>query len=205
MHKSVSSGKRDAACRATTETLHGHFRNHIVPAHPDKIAVQNANCPDQCLTFNELNRLSNRKARALGRMVDSTKSSEVSPLIAVRFDPNIDLIVTLLGILKAGFCYLPIAPDWPEDRIEYLLQDAKPSCIITNKTDYQPASTVLVQYDDLNDDYDADFEAAATAEEFAVMYTSGSSGRPKAGLFFVRTIFVQNGNCSPFLELTPTL
>ena len=53
-------------------------------------------------------------------------------LVAVRFDPDVDLIVSLLAILKAGFSYLPIAPDWPKERIEYLLEDAKPLAILTN-------------------------------------------------------------------------
>ena len=58
-------------------------------------------------------------------------------MATVRFDPNVDLIVFLLAILKAVFSYLPKAPDWPGERIEYLLEDVQPLAIIANKDDYK--------------------------------------------------------------------
>ena len=67
-------------------------------------------------------------------------------MVAVRFDPNVDLIVSLLAILKAGFSYLPIAPDWPKERIEYLLEDAKPLAILTNKTDYKNDAIEIISF-----------------------------------------------------------
>ena len=117
--------------------------------------------------------------------VSPQEKAEVS-LIAVRFDPNVDLIVSLLAILKAGFSYLPIAPDWPEERIHYLLEDAKPLAILTNKVDYDSTNIKVLQYGQLNTrqhsdgDLDSDeMYPGNVSDTYAIMYTSGSSGLPK--------------------------
>ena len=103
-----------------------------------------------------------------------------------------DLIVSLLAILKAGFSYLPIAPDWPDDRIEYLLEDAKPLGILTNKNDYHSNIVDIIQFKSLettchgnsnlqlNEMYNA-----SCKDTYAVMYTSGSSGLPKGKILFL--------------------
>ena len=107
-------------------------------------------------------------------------------MIAVRFDPNVDLIISLLAILKAGFSYLPIAPDWPVERIEYLLEDAKPLAILTNKDDYKNDNTEIVTYEsfkafDTEDEnlHKEEMFSRTPTDTYAVMYTSGSTGLPK--------------------------
>ena len=104
----------------------------------------------------------------------------------MRFDPNIDLIASLLAILKAGFSYLPIAPDWPVERIEYLLSDAKPFAILTNKEDYKNANIEIIAYDSIEfDGYEdknltkEEVYRQASTDTYAVLYTSGSTGLPK--------------------------
>ena len=107
-------------------------------------------------------------------------------MIAVRFDPNVDLIVSLLAILKAGFSYLPIAPDWPKERIEYLLEDAKPLAILSNKTDYKNDLIEIILFRSLDTKHYEENNLACNemyrknvADTYAAMYTSGSSGLPK--------------------------
>ena len=100
-----------------------------------------------------------------------------------------DLIISLLAILKAGFSYLPIAPDWPQERIEYLLEDAKPLAILTNKRDYTNDNTDVILLESLKtNNYGEtnlqleEIYSGASKDTYAVMYTSGSSGLPK-GIF----------------------
>ena len=107
-------------------------------------------------------------------------------LVAVRFDPNVDLIVSLLAILKAGFSYLPIAPDWPVERIEYLLEDAKPLAIITNKNGYKNDITEVIPFESIETSRYEDgnlrkeeMNSQTSTDTYAVMYTSGSTGLPK--------------------------
>jgi non-ribosomal peptide synthetase component F len=119
------------------------------------------------------------------------KGQEDVALVAVRFDPNVDLIVSLLAILKAGFSYLPIAPDWPEERIKYLIQDAKPLAILTNKKDYNNSKIDIIHFESLdtrgysNENLQPhEMYNGNSKDTYAVMYTSGSSGLPKGKLLF---------------------
>ena len=107
-------------------------------------------------------------------------------MVAVRFDPNVDLIVSLLAILKAGFSYLPIAPDWPVERIQYLLEDSKPLAIVTNKNDYINDITEVIPFESFETSSYEDgnlrkeeMNRETSTNTYAVMYTSGSTGLPK--------------------------
>ena len=102
-----------------------------------------------------------------------------------------DLIVSLLAILKAGFSYLPVAPDWPEERIEYLIKDAKPRAILTNKKDYNNSNIDIIQFSSLdasgysNENLQGhEMYNGNSKDTYAVMYTSGSSGVPKGKILF---------------------
>ena len=53
-------------------------------------------------------------------------------IVALRFLPSIELIVTILALLKCGVAYVPIAPNWPSGRIKLILEDSKPAMIFTN-------------------------------------------------------------------------
>ena len=107
-------------------------------------------------------------------------------MVAVRFDPSVDLIVSLLAILKAGFSYLPIAPDWPIERIQYLLEDSKPLAIVTNKNDYINDITEVIPFESIETSSFEDgnlrkeeMNRETSTNTYAVMYTSGSTGLPK--------------------------
>ena len=59
-------------------------------------------------------------------------NSDGDLIVALRFLPNIELIVTILALTKCGLAYVPIAPNWPAGRINLILQNAKPVMFITN-------------------------------------------------------------------------
>lgn len=69
-------------------------------------------------------------------MLKTLKNPEIfgNGIVAISIKPTERLPVILLGILKAGMAYLPIDIDFPCDRIEYILQDAKPSLCIIEET-----------------------------------------------------------------------
>ena len=121
-------------------------------------------------------------------------------MVAVRFDPNVDLIMSLLAIIKAGFSYLPIAPDWPKERIEYLLEDSKPLAILTNKTDYKNDAIEIISFSSIetkhyneNNLVSNEMYQENVSDTYAVMYTSGSSGLPKG----IRCIIKKSNNFCP--------
>ena len=93
-------------------------------AHPDNIAVRYGG---DSLTYRELDERTNGLARAL-------IASGVGPedLVAVALPRSVDLVVALLATIKSGGGYLPIDPDYPVERLEFMLEDARPKCLVTS-------------------------------------------------------------------------
>uniref|UniRef100_UPI002115360C AMP-binding protein n=1 Tax=Streptomyces murinus TaxID=33900 RepID=UPI002115360C len=113
--------------------------------------------------------------------------------VAVALPRSAELVVALLAVLKTGAAYVPIDPEYPADRIAYILADADPMCVITGlgADGVLPAGSDQVLLDDpaTREDLDArasgdltDAERLASLHADApayVIYTSGSTGRPK--------------------------
>ncbi|MCZ9338963.1 AMP-binding protein, partial [Streptomyces sp. TRM76130] len=96
---------------------------------------------------------------------------------------SVELIVSLLAVLKAGAAYLPLDPDYPAQRLAYMLDDAAPVCAVTDRAGRLPegARTEAVVLDglDLSGYARTDPARALTpAHPAYVIYTSGSTGRP---------------------------
>ncbi|WP_330184784.1 non-ribosomal peptide synthase/polyketide synthase [Nocardia sp. NBC_01503] len=143
---------------------------------------------DLTLTYGELDARSNRLAR---RLIAAGVGPE--SLVAVALPRTADLVVALLAVLKSGGGYLPIDPNYPADRIEYVLDDARPVCALTSAAANLPAGWFggpvldldaidLTGYADTpvtDADRRGTLDPAHTAY---VIYTSGSTGRPKGVL-----------------------
>ncbi|MFF3525449.1 amino acid adenylation domain-containing protein [Streptomyces rubiginosohelvolus] len=139
---------------------------------PDAVAVD---APEASLTYAELDR---RAGELAGLLHDS--GIRPGQLVAVILPRSVDLVVAQLAVQQAGAAHLPIDPDYPEDRIAAMLQDARPAGILTHGaladrypdallTDAPTRQTPLRVSD-----------AAVTPDHPAyVIFTSGSTGRPK--------------------------
>ncbi|TRU41490.1 MAG: amino acid adenylation domain-containing protein, partial [Microcystis aeruginosa Ma_QC_Ca_00000000_S207] len=92
---------------------------------PDAVAVV---CSQQQLTYNELNRRANQLAHYL-------QSLGVKPdtLVGICLERSLEMIVGLLGILKAGGAYLPLDPEYPSERLSFMLEDAQLSLLLTQQ------------------------------------------------------------------------
>jgi amino acid adenylation domain-containing protein len=139
----------------------------------------------QSLTYAELNTKANRLARHL-------RDVGVGPdsLVALYVDRGFEMLVGLLGILKAGGAYVPLDPAYPADRLTYMLNDAAPKVILTQRKlkgllPQTSATTVELDVDStvISADSDSNLPVASVgvnARHMAyVIYTSGSTGRPK--------------------------
>ncbi|MEU6374870.1 amino acid adenylation domain-containing protein [Streptomyces sp. NPDC046909] len=134
---------------------------------------------DTTLTYAELDVRANQLAhhlRSLGAVPGA--------VVAVSVPRSVELIVTLLAVLKAGAAYLPLDPDYPAQRLTYMLQDAAPVCAVTDRAGRLPedSGTPLVVLDetDVSDRlWVAPPRALTPAHPAYVIYTSGSTGRPK--------------------------
>ncbi|MEU1369949.1 amino acid adenylation domain-containing protein [Streptomyces sp. NPDC005803] len=134
---------------------------------------------DVSLTYAELNTRANRLARHL-----RTLGARPGAVVAVAVPRSVELIVSLLAVLKAGAAYLPLDPDYPAERITYMLRDAAPVCVVTDRADRlaDDAATARVVLDGLDvSGYPwCDPSRPLTPSHPAyVIYTSGSTGRPK--------------------------
>ncbi len=139
-------------------------------------------CGDEQFTYSELDKRSNQLAhhlQSLGAGPDS--------LVAVCCDRSLEMMVAVLGVLKAGAAYVPIDPTYPAERVTYMLEDAQARILLTRESvlGYLPstrATTICVDRDwaEIAQYPDVPPATAVTAAHLAYcIYTSGSTGRPK--------------------------
>ncbi|MDX5312489.1 MAG: amino acid adenylation domain-containing protein, partial [Rhodococcus sp. (in: high G+C Gram-positive bacteria)] len=161
-----------------------------VAAAPGDTAVRFG---DEALTYAEFA----SRARRLARHLISVGVGPES-LVAVALPRSPDLVVALVAVLEAGGGYLPVDPNYPADRIEFMLTDAAPAAVLTaSGTGIEvPTAVPVVELDtvDLSGTDDApirDEERTAplgAANLAYVIYTSGSTGRPKGVLIPHRNV-----------------
>ncbi|WP_157876114.1 non-ribosomal peptide synthetase, partial [Streptacidiphilus griseoplanus] len=130
---------------------------------PDAIAVVDAE--GDKVSYAELNKRANRFAHhLLGRGVGAEQ------IVALVLPRSMELVVATLGVLKTGAAYLPVDPEYPADRIAYMLADGQPVQVIdelgaVRATHEEPESNPGVP--------------VSRTQAAYVIYTSGSTGRPK--------------------------
>ncbi|WP_369043210.1 amino acid adenylation domain-containing protein [Streptomyces sp. Midd1] len=157
-----------------TATIHSLIENRVA-TDPHAIAITHG---DQQWTFAQVNERANQLAHHL-------RETGITPdtLIAVCLDRSPELIATLLGIMKAGAAFVPLDPDYPTDRITYMVDDAQAPLIITSTqhTDRLPADTPRLLVDsEWPKGPTTNPAPLATPDDLAyIIYTSGSTGRPK--------------------------
>lgn len=146
---------------------------------PDAIAVTDNN---EKTTYQELNERANQLAHYL-------KELGVGPQVVVGLciKRSVELVIGIMGILKAGGIYLPLDPSYPEQRLSYMLEDSRAQILLTakNAEPVVPKSKTQILYLDADDwsfaqHRSEDPVSCAQAETPAyLIYTSGSTGRPK--------------------------
>jgi|GEM_PF-854509 len=140
--------------------------------HPNKIAVEDEN---EKLTYQELKIKSEKLASLL--------VEEKSELVGISLNRSSRMLVGLLGILKSNKGYVPIDPNFPEDRIEYMIGHSKIGLILTESQLSNRFSSNLktISLDQINFDQIAQKALAKIENEKTayVIYTSGSTGLPK--------------------------
>ncbi|NUS87577.1 MAG: amino acid adenylation domain-containing protein [Streptomyces sp.] len=149
------------------------------------------------LSYRQLDEAANRLARLLLR-----RGVRPGDLVAVALPRGVDLIVALLGALKAGAGYLPVDPGYPPERVSFMLADAAPSAVVCADTGHpalaaHPSAVPLgdpavrAELAELPGHGVDDAERGAPirpADRAYVIYTSGSTGRPKGVAVEHRTV-----------------
>ncbi|WAU02222.1 non-ribosomal peptide synthetase [Streptomyces nigrescens] len=185
----ILSGWNDTALPLPDDRPVHEIFEEQVRNNPDATAVVDA---DGTLTFRELNARANRLAWLL-----ISQGIRPEQRVATLLPRAGEHIVALLAALKAGCCYVPMDPEYPEDRIALMLADAAPSFLLTDTENVarlrpgaDPSLEVLVLDDPVVlqslsryapvDPHPADRPVPLRPDHLAyVIYTSGSTGRPK--------------------------
>lgn len=136
---------------------------------------------DNQLTYWELNARANQLAHSL-RMQGILPGT----LVGVYVERSLDMLIGVLGILKAGAAYVPLDPTYPAERLEFISQDARLSLVLTQKSLAERASmfgggqAICLDELMLQECSEENLEVHLSGQDLAyVLYTSGSTGKPK--------------------------
>ncbi|MCU7645701.1 non-ribosomal peptide synthetase [Pseudomonas piscis] len=159
------------------QTLHGLFEAQVLRS-PEALAVQ---AGEQRLSYRQLNQQANQLAGHLLQL-------GVGPdqRVAICVERSVDMVLGLLAILKAGGAYVPIDPAYPQERIDYMLQDSAPLAVLAQGATLDLLGDPGVPVVDVEQSVWSRQPrinpriAGLTPRHLAyVIYTSGSTGQPK--------------------------
>lgn len=146
-----------------------------VRQYPDKQAVAYG---EEQLTYAELSAKVNAVARRLQEMGELKNR-----LIGLYVTPGTDLLVGILAIQRARAAYLPLDPNYPAERIIYMLADAEVGIVLTQKallTQLPTHEISVLTFEEVDYQCDSQLDQAVVGTDLAYMiYTSGSTGQPK--------------------------
>lgn len=174
------------------ETVISLFEKQVVKT-PNKEAVI---LDGKAITYKELDAKSNNLAELL-----CEKGIGIGSVVGLLMDHSVELIVSIIGILKTGAAYVPISSDYPATRKEYIIKDSHADVLLTSKGMiekntwiHENTSTISIITDDEFMDSDKvheeiKFISKCTPKDCAyIIYTSGSTGQPKGVLVQNRSL-----------------
>ncbi|MCP4148758.1 MAG: amino acid adenylation domain-containing protein, partial [bacterium] len=208
------------------KTLHQLFQEQVEKT-PDNIGIVGSRHPSSIiqLTYQALNKRANRLAQLLqSKGIEPGHTGSVAgAIIAIMAERSIEMIIGILGILKAGAAYLPIDPDTPQERINYMLKDSNARILLkagkseipmpksetkpNDQNSNEPNQTdgpIVLNLEHLNFEFVSDLGISASDLEprglAYIMYTSGTTGKPKAVMVEHRSVvrLVSNTNYIDF-------
>ncbi|WP_311083194.1 non-ribosomal peptide synthetase [Paenibacillus polymyxa] len=186
-------------------TIHGRFEQQVSRT-PDDMAILFG---DKCMTYQELNELANRLARTL--RTEGVGPDQPVGIIAQR---SPEMMIGIYAILKAGGAYVPIDPGYPQERIQYMLEDSRTQLVLTQPQfaaqldQYADCKVMVLDYastimalqasrstEPMTDYMSSWHEDASNLAPLAepnhaayIIYTSGSTGKPKGVIVEHRSV-----------------
>ena len=143
---------------------------------PNHVAVV---CEEELLTYRTLNSMANQLARKL-----RTKGIQSESVVGIMVDRSIDMIIGVLAVWKAGGTYVPIDPEYPDERIEYMLADSRVELLLSQREIARRVSPdkEIVCFEDngLYSEASTNLGIVNGENQLAyIIYTSGTTGKPK--------------------------
>ena len=156
--------------------IHQRFEEQVTK-NPDQIALRHEG---QSMSYGELNRQANKLATGLRK-----KGVGRDQVVGILAKHSFEAIIGILGVLKAGGAYLPIDPDYPKDRIQFMLEDSGALILLaqswlSEKTAVFLGECIWLDQEEWDEDVDENLQCVNLPSDLAyVIYTSGSTGKPK--------------------------
>ncbi|MHA6924944.1 non-ribosomal peptide synthetase [Ralstonia pseudosolanacearum] len=172
----LESWNETKAAYPDASTIHGLFEAQVRRT-PEAIAVEHEG---QQVSYAELNARANRLAHALIGLGVGTDAR-----VGLCAERSVELVIGLLGILKAGGGYVPLDPSYPQDRLAYMLEDSAPVAVLAQSNTREQLGMLSVPVLDLASPLEGEAEHDPQVEGLQphhlayVIYTSGSTGQPK--------------------------
>ena len=166
--------------------IHTFFEQRVLE-QPKDIALE---ASDEKLTFAEVEERANRLANFL-----RTRGARPGVYVGICLDRGIDLVLSMLAVAKSGAAYLPLDPAYPQDRVQFMVADARAVAVITQEKHRALfASDPLIVLD--TDDRDAIVRSSANrppslglpTDVCYSIFTSGSTGKPKGVVLTHRAV-----------------
>jgi amino acid adenylation domain-containing protein len=167
--------------------VHQHFEAQVERS----LEAVSVVCEDHCLTYEELNSRANQLAHFLCELGLGPEG-----LVAICMERSLEMVISLLGTLKAGAAYVPLDPSYPKERLDYMLEDSGASLLLTQEKlrDHVLAGNAQVIFVD-SDWVEIACHSRETMDRVIslespayVIYTSGSTGKPKGVVISHRAI-----------------
>ena len=156
------------------------FEEQVIK-NPEKIAVSFGN---NILTYKQLDEKANKISVVL-----KNRGVTAETIVGIMVKRSLELVIGILGILKAGGGYLPIDPEYPEERVQYMIEDSKAKYILS-QTEVIKSKKMVAEFIDLEDEsiyinnvkeeIQTQTKASGPNNIAYLIYTSGSTGKPKA-------------------------
>ena len=175
-HKQLSYWNNTEKSYDKNVCIHQLFEDQVAKT-PDALAISDG---VENLTYQELEIQANKLAQLL-----VSKGAEPERLIAVCLERSVDLMIAIFAILKSGAAYLPVDPEYPDARIEFMLNDSMPALLITDSQLLKNIPEISTLYLDTQRELidsqlpsRCNIDVSSTNLVYTI-YTSGSTGNPK--------------------------
>jgi amino acid adenylation domain len=148
---------------------------------PEQMAII---CREQKLSYSQLNKRINILAHELVK-----KGIKAGDFVAIITERSIEMMIGIYAVLKAGGAYIPICPDYPNSRIQYILADAKPKIALVYKAEFQ-ADIATIDLEDfiwLGNEKNPKINRNMTDTAYCI-FTSGTTGKPKGVMITHRNL-----------------
>jgi amino acid adenylation domain-containing protein len=197
-------------CWNQTQTDYPHDKTFVdlfeatVTKNPNHLALV---FESQSLTYEQLN----KKANQLAHYLIQNHQIQPDTLISICVERSIEMIIGVLGILKAGAAYVPIDPNYPPERIEFMLQDSGTSVLLTHSslvgqlplTELENPPNIIYLDQEIAELTNNPSPQSTPLNLAYVIYTSGSTGRPKGVMIEHRGLVNMTLAVDQILQIQP--